>query len=247
MNTQVVNVFQRLILADHTVHVKLLGDSITHGVGGTGWVQNGEPIAAGFRRSPDSYCWAKLLKDHLEANYDCVVTNNACTGTSLEFIETHFDELVSEEDEIILCTIGTNNRHQYNKEAPLRTPSEQKKYVYEHILKLYAMFAAAGKGDCVVFVANIPASFENEKDGHDFTRIIHMNDIHDLYVKASVKCGFPLIRMYTLFMDYCEVRGITLDSLLADGLHPNDAGYAVMFKLLMDEIGLARKVPGAEF
>ena len=69
-----------------------------------------------------------------------------------------------------------------------------------------------------------------------------MNDVHDLYVKASIECGFPLIRLYTLFMKYCEQRDIVIDSLLADGLHPNDAGYDVMFKLIMDEIGFARKI-----
>jgi len=247
MNREAMKVFSQLVLADHTVHVKLLGDSITHGVGGTGWEQIGEPITAGFKRSPNSHCWAKQLKDLLESRYDCVVTNNACTGTTVEFIIEHFDELVSAEDDIILCTIGTNNRHQYHHDGPMRTPREQMLRTYNAILALYAKFVAAGKGNQVVFMANIPSSAEAEKDGPDYTRLFHMPDLHDMYVKASVECGFPLIRMYTLFMEYCEAHNMPIDDLLADGLHPNDRGYDVMFKIVADEIGIARKVPGAAF
>ena len=74
-----------------------------------------------------------------------------------------------------------------------------------------------------------------------------MCDVNDLYLKASFEYGFPFISMYNAFMNYCEMKNITVDSLLKDGLHPNDEGYDVMFKLIMDEIGIARKVQGAEF
>ncbi|MBR5156799.1 MAG: hypothetical protein IKW59_03425 [Clostridia bacterium] len=38
----------------------------------------------------------------------------------------------------------------------------------------------------VIFVANIPAMPDKEKDGENFCRLFHMNDVHDMYVKASV-------------------------------------------------------------
>ena len=69
-----------------------------------------------------------------------------------------------------------------------------------------------------------------------------MDDIHDLYSKASAVCGFPMISMYNAFSVYCEDRNIPLDSLLADGLHPNDEGYRVMFRLLLRELGLAQRM-----
>ncbi len=82
----------------------------------------------------------------------------------------------------------------------------------------------------------------DEKDGADYWRIIHMNDINDLYMKAPVECGFPFINMYQLFLEYCDLKDVTVNSLLADGPHPNDKGYEVMFKLLLKELGLGRKV-----
>ena len=243
MNKDVTKVFSRVILSERTIRIKLLGDSITHGVGGTGFKQSGAPIVEQFSRNPNGYCWAKKFKEYMESQFDCVVVNNACTGTTIEFILNHYDELVDDEDDIILCTIGTNNRHQYFHDGPKHTRQEHMERFYQNIITLSKKFKDDEKN--VVFVANIAASAENEKDGVDYWRLFHMNDVHDLYVKASMACDFPLIRLYTLFMEYCEQRNITVDSLLADGLHPNDAGYDVIFNLLMDEIGIARKVLGA--
>ncbi len=69
-----------------------------------------------------------------------------------------------------------------------------------------------------------------------------MNDVNDLYMKASTVCGFPLISMYSQFLEYCEMKEITVDSLLVDGLHPNDKGYDVMFKLILKELGIGKRI-----
>ncbi len=240
MNQSTTRLTAKLILPDHTIRIKLLGDSITHGVGGSGFQQDGEPITAGFARNPGGYCWANLFRDYMEAQYDCRVINNACTGTSIEFILHHFDELVSEDDDIILCTIGTNNRHQYFSTGEKHTKREHMEQFYRNILALHTKFLEAGKD--VIFIANIPASASNELDGPDYWRIFHMNDVNDLYLKASVECGFPMISFYEAFMEYCEEYNITIDSLLADGLHPSNEGHRIMFRLLMRELGLALKV-----
>lgn len=240
MNKEVAKIMSKVILAERTIRIKLLGDSITHGVGGTGFEQNGEAIVEGFARNKDGYCWAKLFKEHMERQYDCTVTNNACTGTTIEFIIDHFEQLVDVDDDIVICTIGTNNRHQCFSDVPKHTKREHMEIFYENIIKLYEKFKEVGKD--VIFVANIPASAENEKDGEDFWRIFHMNDVNDLYMKASTVCGFPLISMYWSFLEYCELKGITVDSLLADGLHPNDNGYDVMFRLMLKELGIGQKL-----
>ena len=120
MDIAAAKVFSQVILAEKTVRIKLLGDSITHGVGGTRFAQNGEPITEGFARNPDGHCWANLFKTHLESQYDCTVINNACTGTNIEFVIAHFDELVDADDDIVICVIGTNNRHQHFWDGPKR-------------------------------------------------------------------------------------------------------------------------------
>lgn len=230
----------KVVLSDETVHIKLLGDSITHGAGGTGFEQNGEPIVEGFARNKDGYCWAKMFKEHMEEQFDCTVTNNACTGTTIEFIIDNFTQLVDERDDIVICTIGTNNRHQYFADGPQKTKREHMQNFYNSIIKLNGMFKETEKD--VIFIANIPASAENEEDGSDYWRIFHMNDVNDIYMKASVECGFPFISMYLRFLEYCEMKDISVDYLLADGLHPNDKGYEVMFRLILNELGIGRRV-----
>lgn len=239
MNNDVKKIMSKVILAESTVHIKLLGDSITHGVGGTGFEQNGEPIVKGFFRNKDGYCWAKLFKEYMESQYDCIVTNNACTGTTIEFIIDNFEQLVDVNDDIVICTIGTNNRHQYFENVPKHTKREHMEIFYNNILKLYDKFKKADKD--VIFVANIPASANNEKDGENFWRLFHMNDVNDIYMKASSVCSFPFVSMYLLFLEYCELKGITVDSLLSDGLHPNDKGYDVMLKLMLKALGFGKR------
>ena len=232
MNIEVAKIFSKVILSDKKVRIKLLGDSITHGVGGTDFKQSGEPIVTGYARNPDGYCWAKQFKEHMESQFNCEVVNNACTGTNIQFIIDKFDLLVDDEDDIILCTIGTNNRHQYFQSGEKKSKQEYMSAFYNNIKALYEKFKSAGKD--VIFVANIPASAKNEKDGENYWRIFHMCDVNDLYLKASVECGFPFISMYNAFLDYCETKNITVDSLLKDGLHPNDTGYARIAKKLAD-------------
>ena len=240
MNKEAAKLFSHVILSDKPMRIKLLGDSITHGVGGTGWKQEGEHIVTEFHRSPNGYCWAKLFKDYMESHYNCTVVNNGCTGTRIEFITEHFDELVDDEDDLILCTIGTNNRHHRYEWGERPTREAHMRLTYGRMLALYEKFAAKGKA--VVFVANIPAAPKSEQDGEGYWRILHMSDIQDLWVKASLACDFPLICLYTEFKNYCSARGIAYEDLLGDGLHPNDRGYDVMFSILMEQLGLAKDV-----
>lgn len=226
-----------LLSAKKNTRIKLLGDSITHGVGGTGFNQNGYNFIDGFSRNPDGHCWANRFKKHMENAFDCSVVNNACSGTTIEFIINNFDVLVDKDDDLIICTIGTNNRHLYSDGNNKPTREEFGTKFYNNVVKLYNMFDAIGK--TVIFMANIPASVTSEQDGINFWRILHMNDINAIYKKAAEKHIFPLISMYDLFTEYCESNNVALDSLLCDGLHPNDTGYDVMYDLLLKELHLS--------
>lgn len=216
--------------------IKLLGDSITHGVSGTGFCQNGKHIVADFSRNPDGFCWAKLFKEYMEENYNCTVENNACTGTNIEFVIRNFDTLVDDDDDFVICTIGTNNRHQYKNTGERKERSELAGAFYDNILKLNEMFLSKSKK--VVLIANIPATSQNEQDGEDFWRILHMDDINALYKKAQEKAGFYFISMYDVFSAYLKENGVALCDLLKDGLHPNDEGYKVMFGLIKNALGV---------
>ena len=216
--------------------IKLLGDSITHGVGGTGFAQNGEHIVSDYSRNPDGYCWANRFREYVAKKYGATVTNNACTGTTIEFVIKHLDTLVSDDDDLVICTIGTNNRHRYFNLGPKPTREEMLEEFYRNILRLYDMLCDRGKA--VIFVANIPASAENERDGADYWRVLHMEDINAAYRRAERERGITMISMYERFIARCEADGIDFESLLCDGLHPNDSGYDVMYELMLEALGI---------
>ena len=227
--------FKETIEKKEFLKIKLLGDSITHGVGGTGWAMEGESIVEDFKRSPDSFCWAKLFKDYMKEKYGAEVTNNGCTGTTIQFILEHFETLVSDTDDLVICTIGTNNRHRGKDLGDAPSREEWGKVFFDAVLALNEKFEE--KKIPVIFVANLPAAQSNEVDGETYYRILHMDDINAIYKRAREKAGFALISMYDLVTDYVNEKGILVDALLCDGLHPSDEGYKVMFSLLCEALG----------
>ncbi len=214
--------------------IKLLGDSITQGVGGTGYCTNGEVFVSNYARNSNGYCWAKLFKEYVEKKYECMVVNNGCSGTRIEFIIENFDTLVDDSDDLIICAIGTNNRHQAKNTGERKTREQFGKTFYENILLLNKKFEQREKK--VVFLANIPASEKNEQDGETYWRILHMDDINSIYKVAHKETGFLFISIYDAFTKYLKDRNEKVDGYLQDGLHPNDKGYQLMFELICKEM-----------
>ena len=100
MNTKVMEIMSKVVFAEKTVKIKLLGDSITQGVGGTGYAEDGEIFIDGYAYNDNGYCWANLFKEHMESHYDCSVTNKACSGKAIEFLMENYDTLVDKDDDI---------------------------------------------------------------------------------------------------------------------------------------------------
>ena len=107
---------------------------------------------------------------------------------------------------------------------------------YGNVKKLKDMIDKTGIP--VVFMANIPASKKNEQDGTDYWRILHMNDINDTYKRLACEEGATVFSLYDAFTAYCNENGIDYETLLCDGLHPNNEGYKVMYGLITEAFGV---------
>ena len=224
-----------IVGATRTINIKLIGDSITAGLRGTGYndtsTGGGQLIYDNVYQNVSGHCWANSLKDYFEEKFNVSVVNNGVSGIGAGTMITHWNDLVSANDDVVICMIGTNNRASSANLA-------------EFIGYLEQIVTIANNGNkLLILMASIPASVANEDDNKHF----HMEDVEHAIRYITDKYNIPFVNVYKLFIEYCINTGITIDSLLYDGLHPNDNGYDVMFYLIANALGLSTKRPNADW
>lgn len=256
----VIGKYMTLNAPDYNYRICLIGDSITQGMGSSGFQQydavidehtynvrgNGpnNPNAtsnykigeylwtSGGRRwyeALDGNGWAHLFKNYMNEKFKIIVRNFGMSGINsgdLKYFINNFMDTKYNFDCFVLM-IGTNNREQGNLESFYADMNDTIKTIKNYGKDLIIM-------DC------IPASIENEK-----TFSVHMEDVHNALINISCENKIPFISVYNLFIDYCSNKGIQINSLLSDGLHPSNEGYKVMFQLISNAMGIALKRPDA--
>ena len=160
--------------------------------------------------------------------------NWGVSGWRTENIIENIDNLMEGSETIVLCLIGSNDRSAHNGATYESELAQNMRYIYMQI---------CDKGAKPVLLSSAPASIENETTFAD--RIMHKEDVDTAARMAAATFGYEHISVYNHVLDYCLYTGIEVDALLADGVHPNDAGYDVAFNYILKKIGLGRKRPGA--
>ena len=133
--------------------------------------------------------------------------------------------------------IGTNDRNNESRGGVLNS----KQGLYNNLKGIYDHVKSRGKK--IIFMSNIPASVTNE----NLDKLFHMEDVDMVVNKFASDSNIEYVSLYKLFIDYCKNNDIEIDSLLSDGLHPNNAGYDVMFYLVTNALGIGVKRDGANW
>lgn len=207
--------------------IVLGGDSITHGVGGTGFAQNGDTIIGSFKRNPNGYCWAKLFKEYMESGYSCTVTNNGCTGTNSQFWNNNKASLIPSDTDIFILTIGTNDR---NRDVGSQTPTLTEKLttLYNNLQSIINY--CNGIGCNIILSTPIPAAKSNQDytdDGQE--RFIAVYQIAQCIQKVAADNNIECIDLYNDVYYYFFDKDLKFEDYLVDGLHPGDEMYRIMF------------------
>ncbi|MET1247662.1 SGNH/GDSL hydrolase family protein [Sporolactobacillus sp. STCC-11] len=214
------------------VNIKLIGDSRTAGLGGTGYATTGEIIYGSYQVNENGTCWANLLKTYLESKFNCVVKNYGVSGKNTRDISQNISTIIHGDEDIVICDLGTNDR---NTNVNLSLTEE-----FTNLMKVYNYIHSIGAE--IIFMSTFPASTAAEDPS---TESYHLEDVDINISKLNKFINQEHISLFRLVRRYCLYSGQTWDGLLGDGLHPNDNGYAALFKIILDALGLPLKNDGA--
>ena len=217
--------------ATNTIHITLIGDSITHGVGGTGFAQDGDLIIThngSYYRNPHGYCWANLLKAQLESEFNCAVLNNGIKGRTAGYFAECVSTLVPANSDIVICMLGTNNRGTQELAESFMADMQS---IINYSLEIGALF---------IIMCPPPASATNESD-----KYIHIEDICHMIRALAKRNKFGCIDLFSKLYNFAWYRDIDFTTLLADGLHPNDDGYYILYRYIAECLGVSAKIEDA--
>ena len=172
--------------------------------------------------SLDSNGYANLFKKYLSKKSIADVQNFGCAGIDSQTVLQKIEEWVDLSSCNMVCVmIGTNDRS-------LRSLKDFQNNLSGIVDKLVE------RNIEVVLVSPPPVSASNEV-GKNF----RLEDIDMIMQKVAMAKAVRYISIYQLMCDYCLYSGTAIDDLLADGIHPNDNGYEIVFKMLCKSLSIA--------
>ncbi|UII55647.1 GDSL-type esterase/lipase family protein [Cytobacillus spongiae] len=168
----------------------------------------------------------RIFFEGIELQKNAVVENWGVSGQDSEWLFNNKDTLIEKDDDVVMIQIGTNDRiDSYSAEA-----------IKAHLIPILEKCKAERKH--VILLSANPTSIED--DTLKGTRKFTMYEVDEAIKGLAADYGITYISNYQAFFNYTDTTGNSIDSLLKDGLHPNDKGYEIMYKNVIHELGLSR-------
>lgn len=214
--------FQKILAT--TTKIKLIGDSITEGVGATEHtVPTTNPIifdnGVEVYREGDytSRCWANYLREYIQANYPNVTSfvNAGIGGKSMRFAWQNAQYLVANDEDLVFVQLGTNDRSAADFEDNARN---------------FLAYVKARCKNMIVMIANPTLN--------DDTTTYGMKYINEKLVKVCRENGYLYISHYLDMLDFTQKSGVELSYLVQSngGSHPIDAGHLYMWTNIQNKL-----------
>ncbi|MEA0563268.1 GDSL-type esterase/lipase family protein [Lysinibacillus irui] len=151
------------------------------------------------------------------------VKNWGISGKDSKYIYQNIDSLLEVDDDIIIVQLGTNDRVNTLNTATLKTFQQG----------IIDKCIALNKSIILMSANVVSAANDNE-----ITKNYKMSDVDEAIFDLTTQNSLKFVSNFSAFEKYAIQNNVTIDSLLDDGLHPNDEGYYVMFKNIVNELGL---------
>lgn len=190
----------------------------------------GDSITAGAQASSTELCYASLFKTFIETYYQANVTNLAVSGRFLGQWKGDLDWM-SINTGIVFIQIGTNDT------ASVTQSPEGFKDYYDNLSELFKTLLIRNiKVVCMVATPCSPAWISERQCKFEW--------INRILEAVASDLGMPLISNHNDLLEYCELKNEDYKTYLADGVHPNDKGYAWLFNNIINHLGI-RRIPDA--
>ena len=212
-----ININPKLSNSSENVNIKLIGDSITYG----------------YRLEDISKAWSHLLKSNLESAYSCIVNIEGNVGKDSGWFVEHISSLITDTDDVVICMIGTNNRY---SESDYNRLYSDITTIYDYCNRKNILFIP------VLPPPSTPDGTEGEEKGN---RIYHMEQICNKLIGWCVQHNVEYIDLFEDFYEMIFMSGKKLSDYLIDGLHPNNDGHYLMYRLVSKALGVFPKIKEA--
>lgn len=218
--------------------IKIIGDSISAGQG-TSDSTNTEEIILRikdevFVRMKGSKSWSALFDRYLKDKFpNSILINNGCGGITSTQVRENLTKLYSEEDDIVIIMLGTNDRKQQNG---MNILFENLSYIVSYL---------KDRNKKVILMSPNPSTNKNESY---FNRLYHMEDVNNIIEDVSKNQEVEFISHYNYIQEYLLSIGSTIDEIMIeencqnDGLHPTDKVHYLIFKNIIQSLKLGVEI-----
>ena len=187
--------------------------------------------------------YARLLQEELQP---VQVINAGVPGNTTEMARRRFDrDVIAKEPRIAIVQFGINDSAIDVWKTPPATDPRVPKPRYEENLRYFVRTLKARQALVFLMTPNplrwtaklkemygMPPYQPNDPDGFNVT----LKEYCDVVRRVAQEEGAELIDLAEACPREATRRGISVDALLLDGMHPNDAGHRLVADLLRDRI-----------
>jgi lysophospholipase L1-like esterase len=224
--------------------IKLIGDSITAGVGDIGYY-SGSTREIVFRNGSMVYetgtdwdvfpSWANLFRKFITNKYPTIDFFNAGVGgiSTKEVVDTFLTDLVDENEDVVFVMLGTNDRSLTTLEEYEMNISYLLDYINQRSNLMIVMSATPSLSDF---------SDETYTD-YAVGRQFGAREIDNVVTEVCSKNNYIHISNYRGLLDYASKRNVKISELLEEtGSHPKRRGHAVVWQNIQQRLGFANDV-----
>ena len=131
--------------------------------------------------------------------------------------------------DIIFCMIGTNDR-----------TTECYPGLWDYNIRQTFKHGLEAMGKEVVIMSATPSSREWIDNANKHTGFYQMKDVVNWTNSIGAKDNEEIISFYHFFMNWSDLTGQDISTLLSDGLHPNLKGHTLMCEYLIEKCGFGK-------